>query len=76
MTALPAVISPDRWLCQLFSSQAAASGGIVRRSLRDVDRIVGRTRFLHEIERRGFRAIENAGQVVIFCNREPLRSLR
>ncbi|PHP28042.1 N-(5'-phosphoribosyl)anthranilate isomerase [Limimaricola cinnabarinus] len=76
MTALPATISPDRWLCQLFASRAAASGGVVRRSLRDVDRIVGRSRFLHEIERRGFRAIENAGQVVIFCNREPLRSLR
>nr|WP_282025248.1 N-(5'-phosphoribosyl)anthranilate isomerase [Limimaricola cinnabarinus] len=76
MTALPAVISPDRWLCQLFASRAAASGGVVRRNLRDVDRIVGRTRFLHEIERRGFRAIENAGQVVIFCNREPLRFLR
>ncbi|WP_341212321.1 N-(5'-phosphoribosyl)anthranilate isomerase [uncultured Limimaricola sp.] len=75
MTTPPAVISPERWLCQLFASQAAASGGIVRRGLRDVDRIVGRTRFVHEIKWRGFRAIENAGQVVIFCNHNPVRPL-
>jgi hypothetical protein len=58
---------------QIFASRAATSGGIVRRSLCDVDWIVGRTRFLHEIERRGYRAIENARQVVIFCNRDPVR---
>jgi hypothetical protein len=49
---------------------------VVRRSLHDVDRIVGRERFLSELDRRGFQAVVNAGQVVIFCNREPLRRLR
>lgn len=76
MNTLPDVISPDHWITHLFSSRAAAAGGIVRRSLADVDRIVGRDRFLHEIDRRGFQAIVNAGQVVVFCNCEPIRRLR
>ncbi len=63
----------DRWITQLFQARAAAEGGIVRRSVEDVDRLVGRAFFLHEVQRRGFSVVENAGQFVIFCNREPLR---
>ena len=70
---LPATITPDRWLYQLFSSRAACNGGIVRRSVRDVERIVGRARFRDELQRREFRAVENTGQFVIFCNRAPVR---
>lgn len=73
---LPDTILPDTWLRHVFSSQAAADGGVVRRRMSDVDRIVGRARFLSEIERRGFQAVENAGQVIVFCNREPIRRLR
>ena len=40
-----------------------------------VDRIVGRAAFEAELRRRGFSAVENAGQIVIFCNREPLRRI-
>ena len=75
MTTLPAVITPERWIVQLFSARAAAEGGIVRRSLADVERLVGRERFLHEIRRRGYRAVENAGQVIIFCNRDAVHIL-
>lgn len=73
MTALPAFLSPDLWLRQIFTARAAAEGGIVRRGGRDVERIVGRARFEAELRRRGFRAVENAGQYVIFCNRGPIR---
>ena len=72
---LPVTITPERWLEQLFSSRAARSGGVVRRSVRDVERLIGRARFRAELERRGFRAVENAGQFVIFCNRAPVRIL-
>lgn len=67
------MITPDLWLRQLFSAQSARDGGIVRRKVRDVERIVGRPLFERELRRRGFRAVENAGQFVIFCNREPVR---
>lgn len=73
MTALPQYLSPDTWLRHLFSSQAAQEGGVIRRKTRDIERYVGREAFLAEMQRRGFAVIENAGQFVIFCNREPVR---
>lgn len=73
MTALPPHLTPERWLRQLFSARAACDGAVVRRKIRDVERIVGRAAFEAELRRRGFRAVENAGQLVIFCNREPVR---
>ena len=72
---LPVTITPDLWLRQVFSAKSACDGGIVRRKVRDVERIVGRPAFELELRRRGFRAVENAGQFVIFCNREPVRIL-
>ena len=64
--------SLDRWIVQLFSARAAAEGGILRRSVEDVERLVERQRFCFEVRRRGFRAVENAGKFVIFCNREAI----
>ncbi|HKK86330.1 MAG TPA: hypothetical protein VJ942_12505 [Roseovarius sp.] len=32
-------------------------------------------RFMREIHRRGFQVAENSGQIVIFCNRAPVRWL-
>jgi hypothetical protein len=73
---LPVQVTPDRWLAQLFASGPAAKGGVVRRAARDVDRIVGRDRFLAELDRRGYRAVENAGTIIVFCNRDPVCLLR
>lgn len=66
-------MSPDHWLRQMMSSQAARDGGVIRRRVRDVDRIIGREAFVREMQRRGFHVVENAGQFVIFCNREAVR---
>lgn len=73
MSALPDVLTPEHWLCQTFSAKQARGGGVVRRSVLDVERIVGRAGFEAELRRRGFRAVENAGQSVIICNPAPLR---
>ena len=51
------------------------SGAIIRRKVRDVERYIGREAFLAETNRRGFPVVENAGQIVIFCNNEPIRRL-
>ncbi len=45
----------------------------MRRKVRDMERMVGRDIFEREIARRGFSVVENAGQVVVFCNGEPVR---
>ncbi len=71
LTRLPA----DVWLLQLFSAKSAREGGIVRRAVRDVEQIIGRHNFEYELRRRGFHAVENAGQYVIFCNNEVVRLL-
>ncbi len=75
MRDLPAPILPDHWIAQIFSARIAAEGGIVRRKVADVERLVGRDRFAHEIRRRGYSAVENGGQFVIFCNVEPIKIL-
>ena len=72
MLHMPPPISADHWLDQLFSSKAARDGHIVRRKLAHVERYVGRERFYRELSRRGYHAVENAGQVVVFCNQEPV----
>lgn len=72
---LPPTLEPERWLLHLFSSQAAIRGGVVRRKTRDVERIVGWPRFRAELRRRGYRAVVNGGQVVVFCNADPLRMI-
>lgn len=72
MNALPLFLSSDHWIAHLFASQSAREGGVVRRKVRDVERFVGREAFLTDMRRRGFPVVENAGQFVIFCNREPI----
>jgi hypothetical protein len=72
MTRLPEAISPEKWIVHLFSAKSVAEGGTVRRKVNDIERLIGRDHFLHEVRRRGFRAVENAGQFIVFCNREPV----
>jgi hypothetical protein len=73
MSMLPQIVSSAHWMNQLFSARAAVEGGIVRRQVSDVEKIIGREVFEAELRRRGFRAVVNAGQYVVFCNREVLR---
>ncbi len=68
-------LSPDVWLHDLFASKAVQQGSVIRRKARDVERFCGMQAFWTEINRRGFQVIENGGQLVIFCNREPIRVL-
>ncbi len=73
MITRPSPLSPNEWMLDLFSSKAARSGGVIRRKLRDIERYVGKHEFESELRRRGYHAVENAGQLVIFCNQEPVR---
>lgn len=71
----PSPLSPDIWLNDLFASKAVQQGDVIRRKARDIERFAGMTRFMHEIDRRGFQVAENSGQIVIFCNCAPVRWL-
>lgn len=76
MSQLPEHLNPEIWLHQVFASQEAARGGVVKRKVRDVERLVGRDLFLAEVERRGFQAVQNHRHYVVFCNSEPIRRVR
>ena len=60
--------SGSPWIEAAFSAKAVASGGIIRRAVRDVEREVGRDAFLREVRRRGFHLIECGGQFIVICN--------
>lgn len=68
-------LSPEVWLNDMFASKAVQQGAVIRRKARDIERFVGMDMFLREIERRGYQVAENSGQIVIFCNRAPVRWL-
>lgn len=73
MTGTRVLPNPESYLLHLFSAKSARAGGVVRRKVRDIEQIVGRREFEIELRRRGYHAIENAGQFVIFCNTAPVR---
>jgi hypothetical protein len=64
--------APDIWVEQIFSTQAARRGAVVRRSVAWVDREVGRDRFVAEIRDRGFHLIRSANQFIVICHNGPI----
>ena len=66
-------MSPDTWVIPPFTAKVAGEGGVIRRKIRDVERYVGRDIFEDKLKRRGYHAVENAGQLIISCNQEPIR---
>ncbi|MCF6316179.1 MAG: hypothetical protein L3J30_07820 [Marinosulfonomonas sp.] len=66
-------LSPDIWLREVFTSKAVQRGEVIRRKIRDIERFAGLEVFRKELQRRGFRAIKNGGQIIVFCNQEPIR---
>ncbi|PTW41655.1 MULTISPECIES: N-(5'-phosphoribosyl)anthranilate isomerase [Rhodovulum] len=64
---------PDSWIASVFSAQAVAKGGVVRRWRRWVEREIGMDRFVAEVRRRGFHMVECGGQLIVICNPHGLR---
>lgn len=76
MSVLPPHLTAENWLCQVFASNEARRGGVVKRQIRDVERLVGRDAFLAAVRRHGYQAVENGRHFVIFCNPHPIRRLK
>ncbi|WP_127114835.1 N-(5'-phosphoribosyl)anthranilate isomerase [Shimia sediminis] len=72
MTSIPDHLTAELWLKQFFGSAEARRGGVVKRKVRDVERLVGRDAFAQEVARRGYRAYENGRHFVVFCNQGPI----
>lgn len=70
-SASPPQVNHD-WLDQIFASKQAATGGVVRRARRDVEREIGRDRLELEVRRRGFHLLATRTHYIIVCNRGPI----
>lgn len=73
MTCLRPLSANDQWMSQIFSARSAQTGGVVRRSVADVERKIGREALELEVRRRGFHLLEAGGQFIIICTRSDLR---
>ncbi len=60
------------WLSQIFHCRAVETGGVIRRQVIDVDREVGISAFVTEVQRRGFRLIRTQHYFVIVCDPGPI----
>jgi hypothetical protein len=56
----------------MFATKTALDGGVIRRKVTDVERLIGRDAFLAMMKKRGFRVVENAGHFVVFCNSDAV----
>ncbi|KGB82982.1 MAG: N-(5'-phosphoribosyl)anthranilate isomerase [Confluentimicrobium sp.] len=68
MSYMRPIHANDIWLNQIFAAKSAASGGVVRRKIVDVERKIGRQRLELEVRKRGFHMIECGAQFVIICD--------
>lgn len=66
---------PANRLHNIFATKQVQQGGVIRRKARDVERYCGTDAFTTEIPRRGFQVVENGGQFIIFCNRDPIKRI-
>lgn len=60
---------------RMFAAKAVNKAGVIRRSVKDVDREVGRAYLMAEVTRRGFHLIECGGQYIVLCNSGKLNVL-
>lgn len=65
--------SPEEFFDDLFDCDAARAGHVVHLSHLDMERFVGRERFLEEMKARKYTALLNRGQIFVICNNKDLR---
>lgn len=57
------------WVDQMFmGSQQANGGGVVRRSVQDVDRYTAMKEIVARARDQGFHVLETGGQIVLLCH--------
>ena len=67
--------SKPSWTKQFFGAQSVRNGGVVRRSVSDVKKIMGVSALKAEVRSRGFHLIRTGNQYVVLCHKGDLRVL-
>jgi hypothetical protein len=77
MTKFEVIPNPyvESWLAAFFSARAAQSGGVIRRSRREVETRVGVARLELEVRRRGFHLLLCGSQYIVVCDNDPIRTI-
>ena len=58
----------SEWIYQVFEADAVQRGGIVRRSVSDVEKYASRGELVQAVRQRGYHLLETGDQFVIICN--------
>lgn len=61
------------WIEQIFESQIAKRGGVVRRQVASVDKFASRVELKEECKKRGYHVIEHGDQWLIFCDKAEVK---
>lgn len=64
-----------RWAAQAFESKTAKAGGVVRRSIAAARKAGGYHDLIILARSKGYSVFEGGGQIVIFCNLDPVTNL-
>jgi hypothetical protein len=57
------------WIDQIFASQIAKRGGVVRRKVSSIDRFSSRPALKRECKRRGYHVVAHGDQWLVFCDK-------
>lgn len=66
---------PEAWIEQAFDNPGVRNRSVFRTSVKAVNTGAGMEMFIREVTERGYRALENAGVIIVFCNRDPVEIL-
>jgi hypothetical protein len=63
------------WIDQMFDSNQARTGGVVRRSIHDIDKYTSLPDVLERAAAEGWHVVQIGDQVIVLCNTGDLRIL-
>jgi hypothetical protein len=63
----------NAWVKQIFQSQIAKRGGVVRRKVTSIDQFASRDEVKQECAKRGYHIVEHGDQWLIFCDKASVK---
>lgn len=64
------------WIDQMFSAQQAHAGGVVRRSIHDINKYASLEEVLERVDDQGWHVVQIGDQIIVLCNTGDIRILR
>ena len=68
-------LTADHWIAEFFAAKSALTGGVIRRSRREVDATIGLDRLEMEVRRRDFHLLVCGSQYLVVCEPGEIRAI-